>query len=178
MQHLGLVIAAPWAAYTLVGSAILKVLILQAAGAPPAIHCTVGTRAHETLYIPEVAAGTIDRADLARCAVSPKQRLPRVLVAYHLGLRHEQAICMSCLSSHTKVTPAAASNRCVWCRVSNCCCQQQVCSAQCKKLGCLIGVCTARQPEIMSGRGSKAAQAHKALSKGDAITHMTEGLHL
>ena len=89
MEDLWLVIAAPWPVYALVGCAILKVLTLQPAAAPPIIQCAVGACAHETLHIPEVGAGTILCADLTRCAVSAQQRLPRILVAYDLGLRHE-----------------------------------------------------------------------------------------
>lgn len=137
MQHLWLVTAAPCAVYTLVRSAILKVLTLQAAGAPPAIHCTVSTRARKPLYIPEVAAGTIVCADLTRCAASPKQRLPRVLVAYHLGLRHEQAICMSCTALTTTQYHGGG-------------CQQQVCLAQCEYPRCVMGACTASQYAITS----------------------------
>ena len=76
MPDLWLVIAAPWAVYAFAGCAILKALILQTAGAPPAMQCAVGTCAHETLHIPEVGAGTILCADLTRCAVSAQQRLP------------------------------------------------------------------------------------------------------
>lgn len=95
--QLWLVAVAPWTTvYTLIRCLTLKVLILQVAGPPPAIHGAVNTRAHVSLHIPEVATGTILCADLTRSAVSPKQGLPGVLVAYHLGLQHKQAVCMSC----------------------------------------------------------------------------------
>ena len=93
--HLWPVIAAPRTVYTLIRCPTLQMLILPVAGPPPTIH-GAGTRAHVALHIPEVATGTVVRADLTRSAVSPKQRLPGVLVVYHLGLQHKQAICMSC----------------------------------------------------------------------------------
>ena len=95
-NHLWPVIAAPWTVYTLIRCPTLKMIILQVAGPPPTIHGAVSTRAHVSLHISEVATGTIVCADLTRSAVFPKERLPRVLVAYHLGLQHKQAICMSC----------------------------------------------------------------------------------